>query len=171
MSNNETVETPKRWQCFVKTCAGACWRQAIVGVQCLNHKGTDFVCSLPPPHEVDLYFASGPCQPFTVMRRGQGRDAIPSEHHRGYDATFGNDYSILGVLRRVLPHVFCSEQVYGFGQEPKDGSPSPKDTFIQMVMGIERVPGTAHFDAATCLSIDSTVFVEGSRGRCPVCVS
>ena len=117
---------------------------------------------------VDIFWASGPCQPYTVARRGVNSDTVPAEHHRGYDATFSRDTGIVGMVQKLQPHVFGTEQVLGFAM-PKsggDGSDSYKDDFASAIMATTR-SGTddLHFSGYASVKLDSQHFMEGSRPR------
>ncbi len=123
-------------------------------------------CHIPAPLETDVYVASGPCQPYSFARRGPSAAAVKAEYHPGFKATFGQE-GIVGTVQTLQPHVFVSEQVEGFAS-PKQGTGSEtyKDDFMHAIMDTTRLDtDDRHFAAAACLSLDSAVFMEGSRYR------
>lgn len=114
--------------------------------------------------EIDILDASGPCQPFSKMRNG-GFSKQPEEHDE-YGTTFAAMGSVLSVVRRVLPKVFVSEQVQGFGKTAKHGlGESPKSTFVREVLGIVGRDGRPHFENCIAVTLDSSDFVKSSRPR------
>jgi hypothetical protein len=138
--------------------------EAECGGQCLRHPCVEDGCRLPEPLTTHMLVGSGPCQPYSQMRNGCGPANV--RDHGGYEATFGDHGSVLSITKTVLPHVSMSEQVIKFDAAfEKDGSHSPKDEYMDQMRAIERPNGLKHFAAGMAVKLDSSLFVEGNRGR------
>ncbi len=143
--------------------------QVMGQTRCSKHKDTvgGASCCLPAPLLCDLFWASGPCQPFSAARRAP--DAITPQEHKGFNVTFGQDKSIIEMVREIQPHVFGMEQVLGFCSSWKTQEGSPKSDFMQKIMEIVRGnTGSLHFSSAAVFTLDSGAFIEGARPRLPV---
>jgi hypothetical protein len=116
------------------------------------------------PHEVDVYVACAPCQPYSDLRSHGGS----VQDHPGYGVCFAEYGSVLSHVRTLLPSVFLTEQVKGFGRPRKSKAgtgPSPQDAFIAAMLEIKRADGSEHFSSYMTMPMDSGKFVEGSRPR------
>jgi hypothetical protein len=140
-----------------------CCRQAEDGAPCARHPDQSSGC--PLPDSVDVLFGSGPCQPYSQLRRSGNATKVTA--HDGYHATFGSDGSIISVCRRVLPRIFLTEQVLGFGTPYTKGVPdiTPKSEFVSEVMGIVNGSGNHHFAKCICVQLDSGDFLTCGRPR------
>jgi len=134
-------------------------REAEAGKPCRVHDDSKG-CTLPSA--VDSMWASGPCQPYTKLRNGCGPEP---EGHGGYNATFGEEGSIISIAKKLRPSFLFSEQVLGFGTRSKDSGISPMDKFCAELMDIEKPDGTPHFGGHLSLQIDSNLFVKTRRPR------
>jgi hypothetical protein len=155
--------------CDVQPCWVLC--QVCNGLPCTRHKNAEghLLCALPLELTTDMFFASGPCQPFSAVRRGP--NSVAPEIHAGWPATFADGGSILNLVELLKPHVFGSEQVLGFSTPHKDRDGCPKADFMERTMAVTRdgLGSKPHFAAAAAIRLDSASFVEGSRPRWPAC--
>ncbi len=139
-----------------------CHRQAENGDPCARHPQSGG-CSLPT--DVDVMFGSGPCQPYSQLRRS-GK-ATKVQAHEGYPATFGKEGSIISICQRTLPRVLLTEQVAGFSAAYTKESPdiTPKSDFVSEVMSITNTAGDPHFAKCVAVQFDSAEFLTCGRPR------
>ena len=140
--------------------------QAEIGASCRCHPQNGSAgCHLPA--DVDILVGSGPCQPYSALRQGVNANTKPIMEHHGYDTTFGKQGSLVSIVRRVLPKVYISEQVMGFGNpyDKKFPEVCPKHDFVDTIMQITGRDGEEHFKKCIVLKLDSKLMLEAGRPR------
>ena len=126
-------------------------------------------CRPPAPHTTDILVASGPCQPFSTMRRGVGTEGARPEQHTLHRVTFGESGSVVSFAAEVLAHVFVSEQVEGFRRPAREGAhadASPHATFVAQMLSIRDERGSQWYTANITVTLNATPWLQGSRPRC-----
>ena len=118
-----------------------------------------------PTKDIDILFASAPCQPYSAMRHGSG-PKDPKAHH-GFNVMFGKEGGVASAVQVVRPRIFISEQVKGFSKPYSKDVPefSAKTDLVDRIMTIKKDDGTYHFACHICITLDSKDFIDGSRPR------
>ena len=145
-----------------RTCFWQSMRDLEDGKPCLCHPHAA-TCPPPPPGYIDILWGSGPCQFVSQQRRNS---TLP-EHHKGFDALFGRIGSILSNVAKLLPKLFITENVAGFGHKQKKGifkDITPLYFFVGKMFEIMH-EGRRHFAAHLPLACDPGMWLRAKRPR------
>ena len=149
----------------------SCWYSNIQDMMredwpCCNHLGRRQMCRLPPPGVVDFLPASGPCQPWSRQRRNL---RLPEEHEL-HASVMSSSRGLVGLVKRLLPKVFSTENVMTFNHRRQRGryaEVSPMEAFTDAIYRETQASngGEPWYVAHATLQTDSIAWVDSRRPR------